>query len=67
MRFSNGVLAVSLVLGTLALPAMAGTKTVGSDKSACTVSQKCPAKLSVDQASKAKDPKLTTRAAHPRR
>lgn len=79
MRFSNGVVAVALALGTLTLPSLAGTKTVGGEKSGCSVSQKpvavgnCAVKLTGDPG-KAKDAKkvpaplsLTTRAAHPRR
>jgi hypothetical protein len=61
MSLTNGILAVSLALGALALPALAEVKAPTVDKSGCNAAQKpvtsggCVAKLTVDPAIKAKN------------
>jgi hypothetical protein len=73
MRFSNGILAVALSLGTLTLPSLAGVRPPTVAKSECVADKahaNCAAKLPGDLAGKSKNLKplpVTTRAAHPRR
>jgi hypothetical protein len=68
MRFTNGILAATLALGALTLPALAGSATPAAGtvkdadgKSGCVAAQKpvstegCAAKITVDSSNKAKN------------